>query len=223
MNVDEVIPVLDVHPPHEPIHGWRDFFLHLATITIGLLIALGLEGCVEWMHHRHLVHEAQAALRNEISNNESNLSGVLASAQKQETTLKQDIVVLDGRIEHPKENNHETMSIEFRLVGFADVSWKTAQSTGALTYMPYARVEEYAEIYGLQQELYEAQKQGVRDAVMSIGLFANKDATDPAARVAEDQLRKQRIEVVQGQLFFVESLITGLDDSYKKFLAAHPE
>jgi hypothetical protein len=42
--------VLDVHPPHEPVHGWRDFFVHPATITIGLLIALSLEGCVEWRH-----------------------------------------------------------------------------------------------------------------------------------------------------------------------------
>ena len=106
MNLDEVTPVLDVHPPHEPVHGWRDFFIHLATITIGLLIALGLEGSVEWMHHRHLVHEAQASLRNEIASNESNISGVLASIQKQESTLKQDVIVLDQRIEHPKEENH---------------------------------------------------------------------------------------------------------------------
>ncbi len=47
--------------------------LDLATITIGLLIALGLEGCVEWQHHRHLVHEAEASLRAEIKSNESTL------------------------------------------------------------------------------------------------------------------------------------------------------
>ena len=35
--------MLDVHPTHT----WRDFFLHLATITIGLLIAVGLEQTVE--------------------------------------------------------------------------------------------------------------------------------------------------------------------------------
>ncbi len=32
--------MLDVHAPHETVHGWRDFFTHIATITIGLLIAL---------------------------------------------------------------------------------------------------------------------------------------------------------------------------------------
>src|SRR5664279_1235216 len=35
--------MLDVHPPTAAIHGWKDFFVHIATITIGLLIAIGLE------------------------------------------------------------------------------------------------------------------------------------------------------------------------------------
>lgn len=58
--------MLDVHPPHEPVHGPRDFFLHLFTITIGLLIALGLEASVEALHHRHQREEAEAKIRQEI-------------------------------------------------------------------------------------------------------------------------------------------------------------
>jgi hypothetical protein len=180
MNLDEVPPVIDVHPPHEPIHGWRDFLLHLATITIGLLIALGLEGFVEWQHHRHLVHEAEASLRAEIKSNESTLQSVLADVHKQQNILKQDVIVLDQLIKDPKTNNHQQMSLSYRLVGFDDVSWKTAQNTGALAYMPYARAQEYAGIYSLQGELDAAQKQGVRDAILGIGLFLNADDTDPA-------------------------------------------
>lgn len=39
--------MLDVHPPHHAIRGWKDFLLHLLTITIGLLLALSLEGWLE--------------------------------------------------------------------------------------------------------------------------------------------------------------------------------
>ena len=215
--------MIDVHPPHEPIHGWRDFLLHLATITIGLLIALSLEGFVEWQHHRHLVHEAEASLRAEIKSNESALQSVLADVHKQQNILKQDVVVLDQLIKDPKTNNHQQMSLSYRLVGFDDVSWKTAQNTGALAYMPYARAQEYAGIYSLQEELDAAQKQGVRDAILGIGLFLNADETDPARAAVENQTRKQRIEVFQGQLLLIESLVTGLDAEYKKFLASHPE
>jgi hypothetical protein len=223
MNLDEASPVIDVHPPHEPIHGWRDFFIHLTTITIGLLIALSLEGCVEWQHHRHLVHEAEASLRTEIKSNESGLANVLADVHNQQAILKQDVVVLDQMIKDPTSKTHQKMSVNFHLVGFDDVSWKTAQTTGALSYMPYTRAQEYAAIYGLQDDFDVAQKQAVRDAVVSIGPFANADLTDPVAAAKQNQSIKEHIEVLQGQLFLVESLVTGLDAEYKKFLAAHPD
>jgi hypothetical protein len=51
--------MLDVHAPHESVHTWKDFFIHIATIVIGLLIAIGLEQTVEFFHHRHQVAEAR--------------------------------------------------------------------------------------------------------------------------------------------------------------------
>ena len=93
MKLDEVSPLLDVHPPHEPVHGWRDFLLHI--ITIGLLIALGLEGLVEWQHHRHLVHEAEVSLHNEIENNAKQMPSALEASRKESAELKQDLAVLN--------------------------------------------------------------------------------------------------------------------------------
>lgn len=46
-------PMLDVHAPHESIHTWKAFFIHIATICVGLSIAVGLEQTVEAVH-RHL-------------------------------------------------------------------------------------------------------------------------------------------------------------------------
>lgn len=45
--------MLDVHPPHSATHTWRDFFIHIATIAVGLLIALALEQTVEAIHRHH--------------------------------------------------------------------------------------------------------------------------------------------------------------------------
>ena len=55
--------MLDVHPPDKSTHTWKDFFIHIATIVIGLLIAIGLEQTVEYFHHRHEVAETREALR----------------------------------------------------------------------------------------------------------------------------------------------------------------
>jgi hypothetical protein len=64
--------MLDVHPPHESAHSWRDFFIHIATICVGLLIAIGLEQSVEALHRAHerraleqaLTHESQQILHD---------------------------------------------------------------------------------------------------------------------------------------------------------------
>jgi hypothetical protein len=62
--------MLDVHPPHHATHGWRDFFIHIATIVVGLLIAVGLEQTVEALHHSHQRHQLDEDLRAEAENNQ---------------------------------------------------------------------------------------------------------------------------------------------------------
>lgn len=52
-NPEIAAPMLDVHAPHQVIHTWNDFFIHIATIVVGLLIAVGLEQSIEAIHHRH--------------------------------------------------------------------------------------------------------------------------------------------------------------------------
>ena|SRR5580658_3556240 len=65
---ESLAPMLDVHAPHEGIHTWKNFFVHIATIVIGLLIAVGLEQTVEYFHHRHQVAEVRESLRVERRN-----------------------------------------------------------------------------------------------------------------------------------------------------------
>lgn len=65
-------PMLDVHAPHQSVHTWKDFFIHIATICVGLLIAVGLEQTVEGIHHHHqraqlllsLDHDTRATLQD---------------------------------------------------------------------------------------------------------------------------------------------------------------
>ena len=215
--------MLEVHPPNEPVRGWHDFFVHLATITIGLLIALSLEGCVEFWQHRHLVHEAEASMQIEIDANARELKGALEDVRKEQEFLKNDIAVMKKIMANPKVPNTEDMRVDFRIRTFADVSWKTAQSTGALSYMPYERAQEYSNIYSAQSEIRDAEHQAVRDTVLSIAPFLNSKKGDPNPGGEQAGKIVDRLEVLQGQLIFLESMINSLDDEYKKFLAAHPD
>jgi hypothetical protein len=61
--------MLDVHPAPHAATTWRDFFIHIATIVIGLLIAIALEQTVELIHHRHQRHQLQEDLHDEAEQN----------------------------------------------------------------------------------------------------------------------------------------------------------
>ena len=215
--------MIDVHAPNEPVLNWRNFFIHLVTITIGLLIALSLEGCVEWQQHRHLVRDAEASLQAEIQKNAKGMPSTLDDLHKQQGVLKQDVVVLKSILKTLKVPKNGHLDVTFHIHGMEDVGWKTAQSTGALSYMPYGRAEEYSDIYGAQDALRTSEQQAARDAVMALGPFLNMTDSDPDPTPAQVEEMQGKIEVLQGQLLLVDAFMGSLDREYKKFLAADAE
>ncbi len=67
--------MLDVHPPHAPTHTWKDFFIHVGTICVGLLIAVALEQTVEFIHHAHQRSELLEDLQRESDYNKAICEG----------------------------------------------------------------------------------------------------------------------------------------------------
>jgi len=140
---------LDVHPPHKPIHSWRDFLVQLITITVGLLIALSLEAAVEWSHHRHLVHQARVTIHGEMEDNRKLLAEDLTSIQEDRTRIQTDIDKL-VELRRGKKFEHSGLQYHMYWSSFADSAWRTAQATGALNFMDYATVQALSEVYEQQ-------------------------------------------------------------------------
>src|SRR5205807_10431000 len=86
--------MLDVHPPHERVHSWTQFFIHIAAITIGLLIAIGLEQTVVYFHHRHQLQEARRELAVELETNRRVVGINLEATRKVMADLDADMAVL---------------------------------------------------------------------------------------------------------------------------------
>jgi len=53
--------MIDIHPPHKSDHTWTDFFIHIGTIAVGILLAIGLEQTVELIHEHHQRTELRKA------------------------------------------------------------------------------------------------------------------------------------------------------------------
>jgi len=166
--------MLDVHLPHKAIHGFQEFFIHLFTITVGLLIATQIESCMEWRHHVHVAEEARESLRAEIQKNLNDLKGLLPGLKKWRDQVDTDLALMERIQEHPEDmkNQHAKFAISFSAVTLSDTAWRTAQSTGALAYMPYEEAQRYTEIYQAQDALMAMEDKPAEDVAAINGLIA---------------------------------------------------
>jgi len=164
--------MLDVHPPEHGIHGTRDFFLHLFTITIGLLIALGLEAGVEAVHHRHQREEAETLVRREIQNNLNKLQDGAPQAIAELHQMSRVLQTLEARAQSQPGALNEKDFV-FHEAPIQDAAWRTAASTGALTLMNYAEVERFSDAYKEQALLQTMEEQALDDYLELVPILAN--------------------------------------------------
>ena len=208
---------MDVHPPHEPIHSWRDFLLHLLTITIGLLIALGLEGAVEAMHHRHIVREARENVRQEIEQNEAEAKKNVAAVEKDRDNMKLNLVKARTLRDHPEAMEHEEMHFNFAWSSFNAAAWSSARESGALTYMPTAEVQRYADGYA-QQEIVNREAVNIftHQSTLAAPLMMEEGTTKMSP--GDVHTLMYDIAVTELQLDILRQLIEGLESQYKELL-----
>lgn len=149
---------MDIHPPYGPIHSFKDFVLHLLTVILGILIALSLEGLIEWRHHRSLAEEARSNLTVEIRENRQLLTGGLAAAPDAEHRLKATIETIEAYRKNHRDDRTSKLDWSFGLFPLSATAWSTAASTGALGYMDYSEVQAYTRAYVLQEEFLTIQQ-----------------------------------------------------------------
>ncbi len=137
---------MEIHPPEKPIHSVKDFLLQLATITVGILIALSLEGALEWSHHRTLVSEAQENLRHEIADNRQEIDKVLGGIPNLRKNEEAALQLIEDLLAHRARGGHK-LDFTYDLGLLGATGWSTAQAAGAVVYMPYREVQKYATIY----------------------------------------------------------------------------
>jgi hypothetical protein len=141
-------PMLDVHAPHEPIHTWKGFVIHIATITIGLLIAIGLEQAVEAIHHAHQRSELIADFNGECRTNLKVLSDNVANSTTQRSWYLAYISRLQAAqpsageitVAPPPDASFPRTQMPSRAV------WKVAQGNGKAALLPENLAEIFARV-----------------------------------------------------------------------------
>jgi hypothetical protein len=135
--------MLDVHPPHSPTHTWKDFLIHIATIVVGLIIAVGLEQTVEAIHHRHQLSESRESLRVEREQNHKNFAANTAIFREMAALAQNDLLVLHYLQQHPGTPEEKLPGVLKYVAAhypMENAAWKTAQRTSVTEFMPREEV-----------------------------------------------------------------------------------
>ena len=180
--------MLDVHLPEHRIQGFRDFALHLLTITVGLLIALGLEASVEALHHRHQREEAEGLIRRELRGNLDKLHEGAPEVMGELEKMTGVVQILSARTQSQPGALREG-DLGFHEGAMQDAAWRTANSTGAVAYMDYGEVGRFSDAYKEQALLQTMEEQALED-YLELGaiLSHNSDAGVVSPETAKDAL-----------------------------------
>lgn len=211
------ITAMEIHPPEGPVHSLRDFIIHLIMIALGVLIALGAEGIVEYVHHRHVVAEARENLTAEMRENKRTLDENLPKLKKNEQQLVQTLADV-RKLKADRKAKTQDINLNLNFFTLSDTSWRTAQATGALALMKYQQAQEWAGYYDVQTMLNRLVF-SLEDTWLDMTAAFDPMGTD-ASQMDDRQLEdvQRRAQLSLGRLLAVENIGHALDDLYTKKL-----
>jgi hypothetical protein len=200
---------MDIHAPDHPILSFKEFGVHIAVVTVGILIALGLEGVREVIHDRHLVREARENFHTELSADREHVQHEIPAVKENNDKLLKLISDLPAlQRDHPDQIAARLLAIENPGYFFALQSWPTAMSTGALAHMPVEDIQIYASSYGDIQIYTALQKEAMTAGDRAHAFFLSRPSLTPfeleegAERILLFQRTEQTLVNVGKQMQF---------------------
>ncbi|HUK34994.1 MAG TPA: hypothetical protein VLV86_13815 [Vicinamibacterales bacterium] len=210
---------MEIHAPEKPILTVKEAAVHLLIVTVGILIALSLEGIVEYVHHRTIVREAREIMHAEIQENHDDLERTMKQLALQTDDLGNNIEVFSA-ISRGEKPEHTGMryGLAYRSAQLHNAAKTTAELMGAFELMDYRDVRRYAAIYDSQDRFMREQTAAL---VVGTSAFAWKtrrpkpyDASPAETAVFADKLRE-----TLGALTVTRQFGAALQRDYEQFLA----
>jgi len=211
--------MLDVHPAHHAATTWRDFFIHIATIVIGLLIAVGLEQSIEWLHHRHQLQEFRVALQQERTDNREDFAANTQGVRSNIAALRNNLLVLAYLKDHPGTPRTALPGVLIWPnwdTPFIDISWRSAGNANIAELMPRQELADNAALYEWLMNMNQVSNDSWR-AISRASSYMN---LDPDPTHFTPAALDHEIELTQDALLAKENLaleMSNLTRYYKDF------
>jgi hypothetical protein len=127
----------------KPLHGWREFAGEVGIIVVGVLIALGAEQLVQWIHVRAEVGQVRAALKAELADDRARWEYMSAA---EACTLRR-LDAIDGWLPTAPSNARLPDAYPNILLNLHSSSWDVAKASPATAQMPLGERVTYSSLY----------------------------------------------------------------------------
>ena len=192
-----------------------DYAFQFITVTAGVLIALFIDGLVDWKNNRDLVAEAHDAIRREVADNLKELEGLPEVVASANAEIENAMKFATDLVAKGKTDVH-SLSLGFNVATLNQSSWQSAERTGALAHMTYEEVKRYSELYAFQEIFATNQRRAIELVSTAIAITAGGDPTQASK---EDLAHfRQQVMLLRANVFLTDQLGKQLVDAYRKFL-----
>lgn len=162
--------MIDIHVPQKSEHTWTDFFIHIGTIAVGLLLAIGLEQTVEMIHRHHQSLTAQRSLHDQSIANRALTQHDLSVIAEGRRLIRKNMDALDAA--QGQSSLSDASFTPFLGSTYTpspeNNAWLALRDTGGLELLPpklaqaYGKVEYMRSIAASSNELIIARRQDVQ-------------------------------------------------------------
>jgi hypothetical protein len=142
---------MDIHPPEHPIRSVRDFLIQIFTVTVGIIIALGLEALVTWRNDVALARAARADFTAELTANINKIGKQLPGMQGDMAWMTTTIAWGEAKLKHLSTKPMPDGPNGRSFVVMANAAWDTALATQAIHHLRFTEARSLAEAYTLQK------------------------------------------------------------------------
>ncbi len=147
-QVDPKDAPMEIHAPMGKVKSLKEFATHILIVTIGILIAFGLEGARESWREHVAVSELRKSLRAELTDDESQLGNDLRQVRLCNAQLDMMIAEMPELAKRPAELNRRVGELRPGFFDFNTTAWESALSSNTLNFMERKERDRWVSAYG---------------------------------------------------------------------------
>jgi len=185
---------MDIHPPMGRVESLKEFLTHILIVTIGILIALGLEGIRESWRDHVAVTEARESFLAELQVDKKQLVQDQQGVRQTNAQLDQILAAMPQLAKSPAELEKRVTALQPGFYFFRTTAWEAALSGGALAHMSREELDRFVDAYLAVKDYQDASRGAIAAWVEVETYFQSHHSYTPTEEAnAEQKLRNLKM------------------------------